>query len=221
MDAGVFESAPVQSPPGSHHRPGAHHRDRNRVLSFPQNAGGTAEKESLVAFRASTELSRGRDSGRRPFLGAPSRLSSDRTGGSVISTLEEKDSYDVGGAKSDGHGGAESSCQKQQSSPGGEHMDILAQLKAERDKAAQQVNALDTAIKALSGLNSTGATRGRRTMSAAARARISASQKARWARTRGQKVVSIAPKRHISAAGLARIRAAQRARWAKIRKQQS
>src|SRR5438128_7352310 len=56
MDAGVFESAPVQSPPGSHHRPGAHHRDRNRVLSFPQNAGGTAEKESLVAFRASTEL---------------------------------------------------------------------------------------------------------------------------------------------------------------------
>src|SRR2546425_3105418 len=113
MDAGVFESAPVQSPPGSHHRPGAHHRDRNRVLSFPQNAGGTAEKESLVAFRASTELSRGRDSGRRPFLGAPSRLSSDRTGGSGISTLEEKDSYDVGGAKSDGHGGAESSCQKQ------------------------------------------------------------------------------------------------------------
>src|SRR5437879_3873687 len=116
MDAGVFESAPVQGPPGSHHRPGAHHRDRNRVLSFPQNAGGTAEKESLVAFRASTELSRGRDSGRRPFLGAPSRLSSDRTGGSVISTLEEKDSYDVGGAKSDGHGGAESSCQKHRGS---------------------------------------------------------------------------------------------------------
>src|SRR3989475_6929406 len=113
MDAGVFESAPVQSPAGSHHRPGAHHRGRTPVLSFPQNAGGTAEKESLVAFRASTELSRGRDSGRRPFLGAPSRLSSDRTGGSVISTLEEKDSYDVGGAKSDGHGGAESSCQKQ------------------------------------------------------------------------------------------------------------
>jgi len=61
-------------------------------------------------------------------------------------------------------------------------MDIIAQLKAERDKAAQQVNALNTAIKVLSGLNSTGATRGRRTMSAAARARISASQKARWAR---------------------------------------
>src|SRR5256712_6814203 len=98
-------------------------------------------------------------------------------------------------------------------------MDIVAQLKTERDKAARQVNALDTAIRALSGMNSTGATRGRRTMSAAARARISASQKARWARTRGQKVVSIAPKRRISPAGLARIRAAARTRWAKVRQQ--
>ena len=94
-------------------------------------------------------------------------------------------------------------------------MDIIELLTAERDKAAQQVNALDAAIKALSGLNSTGAKRGRRTMSAAARARISASQKARWARTRGQTLVSISPKRHISAAGLANIRKATRARWAK------
>ena len=99
-------------------------------------------------------------------------------------------------------------------------MDIIAQLKTERDKAAQQVNALDTAIRALSGMNSAGGSRhGPRTMSAAARARISASQKARWARTRGQKVISIAPKRRISAAGLARIRAAQRARWARLRKE--
>ena len=97
-------------------------------------------------------------------------------------------------------------------------MEIISLLKAERDKASQQVNALDTAIRALSGMNSTGATRGRRTMSAAARARISASQKARWARARGQKVVSIGPKRRrISAAGLARIRAATRARWARWR----
>ena len=81
-------------------------------------------------------------------------------------------------------------------------MDIIAPVKAERDKAARQVNALDTVHK----------------MSAAARARISASQKARWARARGQKVVPIkASKRHISAAGLARIRAANRARWAKWR----
>ena len=32
-------------------------------------------------------------------------------------------------------------------------MDILELLRAERDKIAQQVNALDTAIGALSGLN--------------------------------------------------------------------
>jgi len=97
-------------------------------------------------------------------------------------------------------------------------MDILAQLKAERDKVAQQVSALDTAIRALNGMNSTGARRGRRTMSAAARARISAAQRARWAKVKGQrKVVSIAPKRRISAAGLARIRAATRARWARWR----
>jgi len=66
-------------------------------------------------------------------------------------------------------------------------MDIIALLKAERDKSVRQVNALDTAIKALSGLNSTGATRGRRTMSAAARARIAAAQRARWAKVRKQK----------------------------------
>ena len=98
-------------------------------------------------------------------------------------------------------------------------MEILEVLKAERDKAAQQVNALDTAIKALSGLNSTAATRGRRTMSAAARARISAAQKARWAKVKGQqKVVSIAPKRRrMSAAGLANIRKATKVRWRKWR----
>jgi len=33
-------------------------------------------------------------------------------------------------------------------------MDIIAPVKAERDKTAQQVNALDTAIRALSGMNS-------------------------------------------------------------------
>ena len=96
-------------------------------------------------------------------------------------------------------------------------MDMLEMLKTERDKAAQQVSALDTAIRTLGRLNSTRVSHGPGKMSAAARARISASQKARWARARGQKVVSIAPKRRISRAGLARIRAATRARWARVR----
>jgi hypothetical protein len=96
-------------------------------------------------------------------------------------------------------------------------MEIIELLKAERDKVARQLSGLDNAIRALSGLNSTRVSHGPRKMSAAARARISASQKARWARTRGQKVVSIAPKRHISAAGLANIRKATKARWRKWR----
>ena len=99
-----------------------------------------------------------------------------------------------------------------QFSPGEEHMDIIALLKAERDKVARQLSGLNAALAAFAGTYKSGTSRPRRKMSAAARARISASQKARWAKARGQKVVSIAPKRHISAAGLARIRAAQRAR---------
>jgi hypothetical protein len=97
-------------------------------------------------------------------------------------------------------------------------MSIVAQLRMERGKIARQLSALDHAIQALSGLNSTPArSRAKRGMSAAARAKISASQRARWARVKGQKASSAAPKRRISAAGLARIRAAQRARWAKLR----
>ena len=96
-------------------------------------------------------------------------------------------------------------------------MDIISLLKAERDKVARQLNGLNAALAAFAGTYKTGSSRPRRKMSAAARARISAAQKARWAKTKGQKVVSIAPQRHISAAGLARIRAANRARWAKVR----
>src|SRR6266496_4662872 len=90
---------------------------------------------------------------------------------------------------------------------------VVSQLRKERTNLVNQLRHVDAALSVLGKLNG-----GRfytqprhRKMSAAARARISASQKARWARTRGQKVVSIAPKRRlISAAGLARIRAAQR-----------
>jgi len=58
----------------------------------------------------------------------------------------------------------------------------------------------------------------RRTMSAAARRRISAAQRARWAKFRGQKVVPIKTgKRRISAAGRARISAAAKARWARVK----
>ena len=59
-------------------------------------------------------------------------------------------------------------------------------------------------------------------MSAAGRARIAAAQRARWAKVKGQKVVSIdaRKRRKLPAKALANIRAAQKARWAKWRKQQ-
>ena len=104
---------------------------------------------------------------------------------------------------------------------------IVGQLKKERDRAQSELVRLDAALAALGSLN--GSFRGvrpkRRTMSAAARRRISAAQRARWAKLRRSKrTTSKAPipihsKRHISSAGLARIRAAQRARWAKWKQQ--
>ena len=97
---------------------------------------------------------------------------------------------------------------------------VVSQLRKERTNLVNQLRHVDAALSVLGKLNG-----GRfytqprhRKMSAAARARIAAAQRARWAKVRGQKVVSIAPKRRrISPAGLARIRAATKARWAKWR----
>ena len=57
-------------------------------------------------------------------------------------------------------------------------------------------------------------------MSTAARARIAAAQKARWAKVKKAEaapVVASKPKRTMSPAGRAKIVAAQKARWAKIK----
>ena len=60
--------------------------------------------------------------------------------------------------------------------------------------------------------------RGRRGMSATGRARISAAQKARWAKVKGAKVEAVPKKRRkMSAAGRARMAAAAKARWAKAK----
>jgi hypothetical protein len=64
--------------------------------------------------------------------------------------------------------------------------------------------------------------RGRRRMSAAARARIAAAQRARWAKAKGlselTRVATISkPKRRMSKEGRARIIAATKARWARVR----
>ena len=103
---------------------------------------------------------------------------------------------------------------------------VVQQLRTERDQAEKTVKRLDAALAALNG-GSRGKIAGtRRRLSPAARARIAAAQRARWAKSRtkvGQttqklNVVSMpAKKKTISAAGRKKIAAAQRRRWAKIK----
>ena len=69
-------------------------------------------------------------------------------------------------------------------------MDILSALRTEASKMQQKLDGLNSAIKALGGGNSVGRPNGRRKkrhVSAAARAKMAASQKARWARIKAKK----------------------------------
>jgi hypothetical protein len=96
---------------------------------------------------------------------------------------------------------------------------VVQQLRKERDQAARVVERLDAALNGGSYGKRTG---NRRHLSAAARARIAAAQRARWAKVRrnaGQKqnVVSMPKKKTMSAAARKKIAAAQRARWAKVK----
>jgi hypothetical protein len=90
---------------------------------------------------------------------------------------------------------------------------IIKQLQQERAR-------IDQAIQALTPLNGSAPKAApARTMSASARRRIAAAQRARWAKQKGTQTVSSTArrKRRISPAGIARIRAAAKARWAKVR----
>jgi hypothetical protein len=88
---------------------------------------------------------------------------------------------------------------------------IVKELQQERDR-------LDQAIALLTSLNGTGhKISQRRTMSPAARRRIAAAQRARWAKQKNSAQNDAPPKRRISAAGIARTRAAAKARWVKVR----
>jgi hypothetical protein len=69
----------------------------------------------------------------------------------------------------------------------GESMNLVKELKREMEKASKRVKSLAAAIAALGGENFSNHKTGRREMSAAARARISAAQKARWAKVRAKK----------------------------------
>lgn len=63
---------------------------------------------------------------------------------------------------------------------------VVRQLKRARVKAQKEVQRIDAALSALGSLNVNGSKRGRHSMSAAARRKISLAQKARWAKQKGK-----------------------------------
>jgi hypothetical protein len=98
---------------------------------------------------------------------------------------------------------------------------VVAQLRDQRTTLVHQLRHVDAALSSLgkaSGDSFPGMQR--RTMSAAARRKISLAQKARWAKRSSNGHAGAATfERTISVAGRKRIAAAQRARWAKVRQQ--
>ncbi len=95
--------------------------------------------------------------------------------------------------------------------------EVLKELQQERDRLDKAIQAIGDLV----GSSSTGvgkAPRPKRTVSAAARRKMAAAQRARWAKTKG--VAGSTPVRTMSQAARKRIAAAQRARWAKVRAQQ-
>ena len=95
---------------------------------------------------------------------------------------------------------------------------VLKYLEQERARLGAQLERLNHALSVLVG---TGNHRARRAISAAGRARIAAAQRARWAKSKGRKVVSIAARKghKMSPAARKRIVAAQKMRWARWRKE--
>ena|SRR5579862_8581308 len=103
-------------------------------------------------------------------------------------------------------------------------MNQISSLSAEQLRRAaaikDQIDNLESELgKILGGSTAAVKAGGKRTMSASARARIGAAQRARWAKVRGNHVAKPAgaPRRKMSAAARAKIAAAARARWAKAK----
>ena len=94
---------------------------------------------------------------------------------------------------------------------------VLKELEQERSRLDQVIQVIGNLV----GRNGTGirikTRRSKRTLSAAARRKISLAQKARWAKTR--RTVAPTKVRTMSRVARNKIAAAQRARWAKVRQQ--
>jgi hypothetical protein len=97
---------------------------------------------------------------------------------------------------------------------------VVSLLTKERDRLTKELHGITAALAAFGQVYAKGT--GTRKLSAAARARIAAAQKARWAKFRQKassksKVVPMRRKRSMSAAARRKIAAAQRARWARMK----
>ncbi len=91
--------------------------------------------------------------------------------------------------------------------------DVVQQLRKELERAKNEVERYGAALVALGSSKLGGQ---RRTLSAAARRKISLAQKARWAKQKARGA-SGKPKRTISAASRRKMAAAQRRRWSKVK----
>jgi hypothetical protein len=98
---------------------------------------------------------------------------------------------------------------------------VISELEKERKRLEDELHRVAAALTAFGNVYIHGRqqTRKKRTISDAGRKRIAAAQRARWAKIKGHKVVSISSRkgRTMSPAARKRIVAAQKARWAKWR----
>ena len=98
---------------------------------------------------------------------------------------------------------------------------IVRLLKNEHDRLTKQIQGISAALSAFGAVyGKSNGVRGK--LSAAARARIGAAQRARWAKLKGTTVqtksaVAAPKKRTVSASARRKIAAAQRVRWAKLK----
>jgi hypothetical protein len=101
---------------------------------------------------------------------------------------------------------------------------VMSELQKERRRLEGDLHRVAAALTAFGNVYMRGRrpTRKKRNISVAGRKRIAAAQRARWAKIKGQKVVSISSRKGHTMSPVARkrIAAAQKARWAKWRKAQ-
>jgi hypothetical protein len=97
---------------------------------------------------------------------------------------------------------------------------VVQLLRKEQGRLTKELHGISAALAAFG--KSYGKGSGTRKLSASARERIAAAQRARWAKVRESsgrtpKVVAMPKRRTMSAAARKKIAAAQRARWAKVK----